>query len=559
MQELTRIASNQRSQADAGTLTDEELCAAIDKDSGFIRFTLRKRRNNQDEDSEFSLSSQQIPSTNIEGASGASRQVGEVSIKKTKLNPSPSVERSLADQVANLVDAQLNAIETKSEISSKLNSNVNETSDDNKQPHHDYNNNNNEGNLSITHKQNIQKLKQWFSLNLAGLVEYSTMFLQNGFDNLEFLNHSELMNDHLLKSMGIDNESHRVLVIECVRNELPMVNFAQLFKEIDGNEWDQRLSLKVLQILQLGQLIGDVNCKLDSIEQLKSIAESLDQPLGYRVRLSVALDTLAEKQSTQQNHNSLNKQASTESNDMELDTSQASATSSSSKESIKSIVLVKPVEVDELEATKSERPDTDDNCKTKNTHKENEIVREDSKQQTTDRPQMVGKASSLVSEVARRLEAAAAQKSFESNQKPVAALRRINNNNNIIIKPSNAQPKSAIDNTKSSQLKSPSAKQFVPVKSVCWPPKNTSLQSDKVVQNHQLKEPAISSELINIKMTHLKQGQYDRNSGVYNNSLTGAATQGVNKLRPKPAPPAKPAKLVAVGNKLSNIDLNNKL
>lgn len=92
-QELKKLAKP-NGKTDAATLTDEELCASVDKDTGYIRFTLKKRRGvapaaaGHDERAESCAAKRteerQLPADRTLSMEEDDRQV--LSVKRTKMN-----------------------------------------------------------------------------------------------------------------------------------------------------------------------------------------------------------------------------------------------------------------------------------------------------------------------------------------------------------------------------------------------------------------------------------------------------------------------------------------
>lgn len=657
---MKKISTKQRSQLnDAQTLTEEELCATIDKNSGYIRFTLRKRRNQseQDEEGEKGVAKTKIPALN---GSSVPQQIRDIkradalcaAAKKTRFHL--SCDKSPAKDVAsilgsrrhselssnsilsvqtNKLDNHISAatIQNQSPLSSSQNDTVVDASVRVLKPS-DLNNNTNIAHLKLIDKQAAFNLKQWFSINLAGLIEYSQKFIQNGFDNLQFLNNPTLMNDQLLELIGIQDQSHRILILDRIYKELNEVNFDHLFNNLDQRT-NQKLitsSIDLLKVLQLGHLVSvpDIDKSFDDLSTSESVNLWKEKycsnlPLGYRIRISSAIDFLLnkyllldnKKQHSQLSRSNLEqqpitKQASVESNpssEVDMDVSQASSvtttSSSSSKDSIKSIVQMKQPQVSEetgkinqgddrqLETKLNDSSDTKTKIEAKENEEETfnssmnaEVIEQSKKVDDItstitilpiqskideDKPALVvlgagkqGRTGSLVSEAARKLEAVAAQKSSGMFQVPVAAARRINNgprvksqasaSNNVsrdnnksslTDKQPHRQPKANEDDKKSQQTTVFRNKtHFVPVKSINWPPKKQGKDSETLSNDNNNGTLGKSSSY----QRHAEDLNSKKNSQDINkeNNLE-RQTEQVVKSRPKPALPAKPAKLAA--------------
>lgn len=478
------------------------MCATFDKSSGYIRFTLRKRRKQTEEDDERrlpKLAAHQVSGNSLPQKLRDMKRADALcaAAKKTKFyNSYERSELNLVQDATNILGARRHSELTSESISSiqgkqeqpnlsSSQSKLDTILAGEKLP--DSNNNNNSAYLKFIDKHAACNLKQWFSTNLAGLIEYSSKFLQNGFDNVKFLNHPLLMNEQLLKLVGIQDESHRILILNRVNKELNEVSFEHLFDRFIKQEPGEKLTpSKLFAILELGHLLySDIEDKFNfnTRESVQVFSEKYiaNLPLGYRARLSSATDFLlnkslipTEQPLKEQVKQQIDKQASIESNpsEVDMDTSQASSvttSSSSSKDSIKSIVQVKQQQQDTEETATvggevnqgEERPPEPSLAdsygakkkieagqvlsspkeraeREKKRQSERESIVDESPsameagKSDTDTPVVsvisTGKgvrSGSLVSEAARRLEAA--QKNSGPTL-PVAAARRINTN-----------------------------------------------------------------------------------------------------------------------------------
>lgn len=618
---------------DAETLTDEELCAAVDRSSGYIKFTLRKRRNNDAHGDEqnrqvVALSNREEVASllkQLESESSGNRKhrtnsIGQLSTKKTRLNSCDGNEtvarelvslrrgqrHSFVDELSSKrFDGTLDAGQTDSiqlpQATTK--EGANDRNNDSKS-------NASVAQLKLNERQAKAQVKQWFSTRLAGLVEYAEKFIQNGLDDVQYYNHPKLITDSMLRAFGIDNASHRLLIIDRITNELEPVQFGDLLGKTKPTADDKILILsELLVLLNLNNLFHDEQCSSylnmqlkdeDSIRSLKAEPFFGKLLVGHRARLSAALDHMCEnfsqrkdiskKESGESEPGKVSKQTSVESSvsgEVDMDASQASATSSSSKDSIRSIVSLKqqPISSDEPSAkppsaildqssssinlAKADLRDANAPIE-KDRKTAEEALAEEEKPRTTDtkvvkssQPAYSGfnrlsqhQTGSLVSEVARRLEAAAASNGQNNNfQRPIAATRRINGGNSAgnaenSPKECSKRPTPSSDvhcsNKPLAELKQTSA--FVPVKSICWPPKkNQSSGRDSTGSVNQLptagklnvcsKLPSESTETKSSANDDLKEEKTQQQVSA------GAAT--LNKpSRPKPAPPAKPSKLV---------------
>jgi len=577
-QELKRIATKRRSQADVGTLTEEELCAAIDKSTGFIRFTLRKRRNN-DEDSEDSAQGSSGLSAKQDtvlqsGAGRGQQQASQCANKKTKLLGEANLVQPIHPAAAQKKEAARKQVDTSLSAKAADSSRDEESASSSTIQQEDVNNNAPPPkHPDCWHLESVTSFKRWYSERLVALADYLPSFLKSGLDNLKFLNHPKLMNDDVLQAIDITNHSHRLLIVETVRSELPPVDFCNLLESSISN--DQVSAQDLFQQLEINHLFRESNIHLNpacanTIVQFRHL--NLDLPLGYRARLSAALDYLTERFETPRER-AISKQSSADSSgsggDVEMETSEASATSSSSsKDSIKSIVLMRqhqptdhltPPESGEFQGAdnKENHAASQTNENSRPPPSETKVPQKCNVIRAADRGLLyckTGSASSLVSEVARKLEAAAAQKNAGGpmfQRQPIAAARKINNK-------TSPAPLSGPQTEKESTLDAatPKSGAFVPVKSVCWPPlRGTSQSADK-----SAKMDATAGASNGAKRTAQPRAK-EIDTGIVcgNEQMQSQEERVMSKLpKSKPAPPAKPAKL-AVGSKFNQVDLSQRL
>lgn len=624
-------------------MTDEELCATIDKDSGYIRFTLRKRRNQTDQEEGKESAAPSMPALN---GSSVPQQIRDTkradalcaAAKKTRLLLSyekPSAEdigsvlgsrrhSELSSNNISSVKDKFNNISTtiQSQPLSSSQNDINMTASVSDSRPSDLNNNSGiASQLKLSDKQAAFNMKQWFSVNLAGLIEYSQKFIQNGFDNIQFLNHPTLMSDQHLKLIGIQDQSHRILILDRIYKELKEVDFDNLLNS--SNIDNQKLTISSLfEALQLSHLVSasdiDKNFDLSTSESVNLFKEKYcsSLPLGYRIRISSAIDFLLnkclvninkEQQQPQlsREESPIIKQASVESNssEVDMDISQASSvttssSSSSSKDSVKSIVQMKQQQrvfkgtikqADALEPHETKSSDSsgakEEAVKRKvdqeqnNSPMEIQVIEQSKKvddvttKTTTvssqnkidgDKPIVAsmlankqGRTGSLVSEAARKLEAVAAQKNSGVFPIPVPAARRINNgsqvraqalSSNKVSRETNRS--SLVDKLQTAEVDDKKVQQttvfrnkvpFVPTKSSNWPPKKQGALPEASLGN---------DNTITIDKPPCQRFSEDSNcltncQDIIKEIDAKQQQEQVVKSRPKPALPAKPAKLAA--------------
>lgn len=255
------------------------------------------------------------------------------------------------------------------------------------------------------------------------------------------------------------------------------------------------------------------------------------------------------------------KQASTESNDtFEMDISQTSIakSSSSSKDSIKSIVSLKQKHQDDpVESLQQETEGNllvDETNEIKNDSTNDTLPREDDDNKNPETEVIVQKPtiSSIVSETARRLEAAAAaQGNTKLPHRPVAAIRK-NHQANLVDTDSTLNPQPKVQsnivtaninkvNDIKRQLEQSNLKQPVK-KSIFWPPRSSSNENDTDPAGEN-KPADVVPILGRVSANRLSfQRLIEEKNRSSNNTVNNKQPVAT---RPKPAPPAKPAILVA--------------
>lgn len=552
--------------SNAASLTDEDLCASVDKASGVIRFTLRKRRMQSEDEC------QSLNSLSREASLQDPVKLDTMK-KKTKYHA--------AEANVEQPTKQASMSETEKNGTSRI----------------------------VSSSQRIttssHQLRQWFETNLVGLAEYVEKFTQNGFDHLQFLNHPKLINDETLKLIKIEEESHRLLIVERIASELPLVDFEKIIG--DAHDIDAKFSwAKLFEILQLdlpSSCIEEAKCcpsMLDYIISLRQAAQNLT--VGQKFRLLSALDHLEANCEKSKDCDELVKQNSTESGELEMDTSQTS--SSSSKESIKSIVSKPSFQPETKEETKNvDHPETvaisQSSGSEKQTspagsgqsHNHQEIQTDPAQPQQDEnvRPRLTTKIwssnrTSLVSEAARKLEmAAAAAQATQVNPRgpqrpppPVAAVRKSTATGRLAVgrKEEPNQQKlttqEIVANAEPKRVPPPRPPQAA-AKSICWPPPKASSREEPaeegVSRGKQMDPVDYGSASSVVDSTSFKAGNAPASRLSYQRMLfeekskaaaaAAAASSTSVKTRPKPAPPAKPAKLVI--SKFASQDLNQRL
>lgn len=299
--EKTTIANNgldRAIKADAETITDEELSATIDENSGLIRFTLRKRRNNQDACEQ--TSNQQQANINDDNTLNISNQAPLDATQNENIADG-HYEVGLMMSQDNNDDKYMSSAAKKSKLTSHVSFDSTSLL---QQAQHRTNRRFSE--IDSTRECKLPPTSEfgsWFSSKLAGLIEYEPRFVSNGFDNLQFMNHPNLMSDHLLKSIGIDNESHRMLILETIKQNLPIVDFKTIISVCSSENGDHEMVTSIGQLLQLLKL--DYLIETSEFNELctrflndKSAIELLrcrsmeNLNLAHRIRLSLALDEI---------------------------------------------------------------------------------------------------------------------------------------------------------------------------------------------------------------------------------------------------------------------------
>lgn len=526
------------------SLTDEDLCASVDKSSGMIRFTLKKRRMRSEDESCQSLGG----STSNSSLHDAATNHQDTSIKKTKFNEDQ--ESAQAPPHPQQQQQQPDSPDASRRSKSK----------------------------------SIQQLGHWFEKHLVGLTDYVDKFTQNGFDQVHFLNHPSLINDETLRLIGIEEESHRLLIVERIASEMPLVDFEPILREMRVSQCPSRVQ-KLGELLELdpNQLSS---CSKDSCDEendlLRNAAQKL--PIGHRVRLLSVLDLLG---AGRENRLKLCwQQSSTDSGEIEMDTSQISATSSSSKESIKSIVskppLPPPSEIEirgepEAPAEQSDpqsaaakeaaeapaRPE-----KQPEQQIEMKQIAPAANQDENVRPKMTTKVwssnrTSLVSEAARKLEMAAAASQAsqfrppQRPQAPVAAVRK-----STVRSAASNQQQQQQEAGPGTVAKKEEKGVLPPVKSICWPPKTTNHDDETEQASTNCAQSVGSTGMDSVAADSkptTKTNTVVSNRLSYQRMLfeekSRAASAAASSIKTKPAPPAKPAKL---SSKFAT-DLNNRL
>lgn len=541
-----------KTQVDAGSLTDEDLCATIDKDSGYIRFTLRKRKNNGSNEDASSMIGHG-PSSMIDSGSAQESNQASTVAKKSRLNSFVASDMT--------------------EFTFKPN------------------------------KVESMKVRDWFASNLVALCDYADTLIASGFDSLKFFNDTHLINDETLEAIGILDESHRMLIIDRVRSQLPKSNLDDLLQPLDSDS--KRISQELFEVLLMDCLKSTGN--IVDFESLKSnLVKKL--PLGYSLRLKLALESIDKLINSQQpepeavdQQQQLSKQVSTDSSELEMDTSKASGTSSSSKESVRSIVMLpiaqrappqqsiekqsvqreQPTEVERLSPITPTEKLINDIGKAPKAEPEPDI--EDTQQTEREKPEPTDKVArnttiekrsvalvtrsssgcgSLVSEVARRLEAAA--QTNGPKLKPVAAARKFSGTpssttattNKVTasepvkplpaIKPVGLKPEVNKESLKVSPIRESENRKMSPIKpamsvrqtaAMFAPVKTTGWQRENI-------EPSDKPE---VSLDNNKSGKLFVSKVTQDQAKAmeiKQQQQGSTITRPfKPPPPVKPAKL----------------
>lgn len=549
LRQYTGFNQDRKSKVDVATITDDELSAAIDEASGYIRFTLGKRRKDHDQDTQTML---EQPIEPVDGH------------KKADQNSESNVARSEATRQSD----ESCAIK-RSRLTKSIEQSFNETSSPklvrrySEQPTQI---------VDISSSSSFADFGQWFSINLPGLIEYQSKFISNGIDSLSFMNHPQLINDDVLFSVGIDNESHRELIKETVKTDLPKVDFMSITeadKSTTVEKFLSKLQLIHLSAPNLVEISHNTLVDRNSCAILKRIATNWT--LGHQLRLLTAIDAI----STQL---SFNDEVSKEDDDMV--TSQTFS-SSSSKESIKSIILVKNETIkhdDNADGVNNKITSIDDAREDSERHRADKPTQLNVRQTVEvkaktepaqlEEPQlpaqpvniarsgMSGKPLSLVSQVARRLEE---EKGLQLRGPmpfgPVAATRNLNkaklaNVSTLDASQNPSQPVSSLGDQKpNTEIKILSQIEKASIdeqnkKSTghsIWPPNDTN-QKSTVTSDPVTSRPV--RKLDAIRMTFEKQ--------IEESSRNQSYRSGDRGLRPKPPPPVKPAKLMQVSNKPSD-------
>lgn len=482
---------------DAETTTEDELSAAIDEHSGYIRFTLRKRRKETDQNTH-----QTARNTNGHKSNMIQNIDRSINAKKSRLTSSFEDENVQKSDVNN---GSLRRFSEQTNISPRI---LDDTI----------------GNDSLA----VTELSQWFSINLPGLIEYYQRFVSNGFDCTRMMNHPKLMNDEILKMIGIDNESHRELIKETVRRELPVVDL----RVPANNPTVQQIAshLKLDHIMNSLDLTS--SGPLNDRKTFCLFKQSIEHlPIGYKIRFQSALE-----------ENNLESSESTIFNDESETLTSQTFSSSSSRESIKSIILMQT----KVTATKQEEAITRSDSVSSD-HSETPVneMRETNEQMTVDlksptqneldvgaklqkiytKPESDAsleerteeQSENLVSNFARRLEDEIGKKENFQGSKPVAAMRRIN-----ICKDEPKQNMPIIANLRSVQKRSDLDTQDLKE----GPPEST-VETVKPVR-----------KLDAIRMTFERQIEETAKQRNFSNVKGGPIS------RPKPPPPIKPLKLM---------------
>lgn len=297
---------------DAGTLTDDELSAAIDKESGYIRFTLRKRRKdhcNRDTqtcdpstDQDNRAISNELSQTKLHEQKSSKDPEQPLMSKRTRLTGSFEAEQS---------EPAMSDTQSGRRYSEQVNLSTRRTN-------------------SLTQ----ESIHHWFAVNLPGLVEYKDKFLVNGFNDLRMMNHLKLVNDQSLIAIGIEDESHRELIKDTISNDLPKVDLGELVKVTnDTSIQDMLMGLKLAHLLTRdhSEILSRRVTDLEALHSLIPMTEGW--PVGYKNRLLWAVEAIADE---------LDENDSSMTND-EADTTRVSQTFSlsSSQDSIKSIVMMR--------------------------------------------------------------------------------------------------------------------------------------------------------------------------------------------------------------------------
>lgn len=358
---------------DAASLTtDQDLSAAIDKSSGYIRLTLKKRRT-EPESTSTSEKSTDTGSPATEPTAAGETKTSKLVAAAAATRPSGAGQMAVRrhSELAAATGATASRLEASNSLASLA-------ANQHQHQHH--------------HQQHqLEALRRWFGCNLPGLVEYHSRFVLHGLDSLGFLNNPKLLDDELLSLIGIDDHSHRLLILETVRNRLAPVELET--KLAQSKPLTVAALLQVLDLNCYNSASGDQNQDQDWA-RLRSLSKSW--PLGHRRRLEAALG-LASCDLLRNSRAQLSQQSSLES----------SSTSSSSRASVKSIVSAGGGGV-KLEATQPEpaqRPgDATSVCVGGG-----------------------GGQDTLAREFARRLEAANDDCVLPSQLRPQLAKRKINN------------------------------------------------------------------------------------------------------------------------------------
>lgn len=349
--------------------------------------------------------------------------------------------------------------------------------------------NENENDAQVHDEAEVQ-MRSFFQRKLAALMDYVQLLLANGF-HFSMLNHDAFLNERLLSKVGIEQESHRQLILLAVKSETERLDLDALLDKLD----QQAPLMDLLKRLHLPS-----ERHLSSITAARAWASEL--PIGQAVRLTTALDQLEAKMSRLADEV-----------DMELEGAEVEQTSSSSsRDSIKSIVVA-PSYAHQVASNRQES-------------KENlEPIA----------PSLVKPATSgsLVSEAARRLEAAALASNRRGSQDiiPVPATRRVKSAQVELT--SSAKMSTEPDTAAMQDRQVAATSSAKPTAKVLakWPPRSLQdvpTKTSVADRRSGLEQPDDTS-------TELKQ----------------PVAASTSSSRPaKPAPPAKPAKL-AVGAKLN--------
>lgn len=337
-------------------------------------------------------------------------------------------------------------------------------------------------------------MQRFFQRKLPALMDYVQPLLTNGF-HFSMLNHDAFLNDSLLSKVGIAQETHRQLIMRTVQSEMSQVDLDALLDKLDERA-------PVADLFDRLHLNRD-----ESIVTLDAAKELVGKlTIGEAARLAAALEHLDGKL----------KQASAEIN-MDLDGGELEqiTSSSSSRDSIKSIIVA---------------PNFSQSSTGNLESKENQTPPELSND--SDQASLVksGFNGSLVSETARRLEAAALANSSRQIQTdtPIAATRRLRSSHL-----DQSSPTSKLDDNEPDRRVTPTKTEAKVLAE--WPPKSSQV------------EPA------RVRVAEIRSSLQRANSSSNETEQQITATNKPQVRPSKPAPPAKPAKL-AIGAKL-NLEL----